>query len=316
MKPLRSSLAIILAAGLSANAQTTTATTDPVGFAVVEPAAGTVSISPGFVEAALFQGPSTASTSGNTFSGSFTPGSLAPTVQGYPSAYVQVTSSGDYQGFVFDIASVNAEGDIVSSDAVPVALNNQSVQIVVRPHFTLNKLISGATGLTDYADVATFINSDGSLKVCIYAEGSWLADDYITPIGDLPIYPGTGFTFTSSGAAKLTTIGSVQTSPVAVPLYAGVPNLVNQMNPGSAVKLQNLQIASVMTPYSDAFNNFSATGNMSIAGTYYSDGTQLLDSNYEALPENASDSVAANGAIAVTTSGDAVWKAPAPTIAP
>lgn len=315
MKYLRFSLAIIVAAGLSANAQTT-ATTSPVGFATISPAAGTVSICPGFVEAAVFQGNSTASTSANTFSGSFTPGSYAPTSQGYPTTYVQVISSNStYAGYIFDVASVNGQGAIVSSDPIPSGLNGQTVQIVVRPHLTLNKLIQGATGLADYSDAATFINANGSLTTCIYADGSWLADDYSTPIGDLPIYPGTGFTLTSSGAAKLTTVGSVQTAPVAVPLYAGTPNLVNQMNPGAAVKVQSLNIASVMAPYSDVFNSFSGTGNMAISGTYYSDGTDLLDSDYNPLPPNSSASVDANGAIAVTASSDTVWKAPAPTIA-
>jgi hypothetical protein len=70
-----------------------------------------------------------------------------------------------------------------------------------------------------------------------------------------------------------------------------------------------------MAPYSDAFNSFSTAGNMAIVSTYYSDGTDLLDSDYNPLPANSQDSVGANSAIAVSTSSDTIWKVPPPSIA-
>ena len=317
MKPLRLSLAIIFAAGFSANAQTT-ATTDPVGFAQVSAPSGSSLIVPGFVNAASFQGQSTVTVSGSsaTFSGSFTPGTMGPTTGDlpYPTTYVQVTS-GTYSGHVFDIDSVNAGGAIVASD-VPSALNGQTVSIVVRPHITLAALFQGATGVSDYSDAVTIANSDGSPTIRYYDGTQWVAADFSTPAGQTVIYPGQGFVFSASQTVSLTSIGSVQTVNTAVPLYAGVANMVGSQNPGASVKIQDLGLATTLVAYTDAINTFETDGNFGTGSVYYSDGTDMLDGSFSPLPPNSPDSVPANSGFAASVSSDTTWISPKPTIAP
>jgi len=316
MKPLRFSLAIIFAAGFSANAQTT-ATTDPVGFAQVSAPSGSSLIVPGFVNAASFQGQSTVTVSGSsaTFSGGFAPGTMGPTTGDlpYPTTYVQVTS-GAYTGYVFDIASVNGSGAIVASD-VPSALNGQTVSIVVRPHLTLTTLFQGATGISDYADAVTLTNPDGTKAIRYYDGTQWVADDFSTPAGQTVVYPGQGFVFSAAATVTLTTVGTVQTVNTAVPLYGGVVNFVGNQNPGASVKVQDLGLTQTLSPYADSISTFETTGNFGTASVYYSDGTDMLDAGFSPLPPNSPDSVAANSGIAANVSADAVWLSPKPVVA-
>jgi hypothetical protein len=270
------------------------------------------------VNSAIFTGQSTVTISGGSasFSGSFTQGTLGPTTAplSYPTTYVQVTS-GTYSGYVFDIDSVNSQGAIVASD-VPAALNGQTIQIRVMPHMTLTEVFTGATGLTPYADAFTLTNPDGSKAIRYWTGDGWVADDYSTPAGQTVIYPGQGFVFTASAAVTLVTSGAVQTVSTAVPLYAGIVNLVGAQNPGAATKIQSLNLASTLAPYADAISTYTTHGSLVTADVYYSDGVDMLNSSYAPLPPNSSDSVPAGSGIAANVGDEIVWLSPKPVVAP
>lgn len=316
MKLLHTSLlaAVVSTSFAVATSRAQTATTDPVGFAQVDAPSGTSLIVPGFVEASLFTGESIVS--GQTFAGSFTPGAWGPTTGDlpYPTHYVQVLS-GSLAGFVYDIDQVDAQGDIVCS-GVPAELSGQTVQIVVRPHITLDALFNGATGLTPFSDAVALNNADGTTSIRYFDGSSWVADDFSTPAGQTVVYPGQGFTLSAGSAVTLTTVGSVQTADTAVPLYAGVVNLVGVLNPGAATRVNDLGIASDLAPYTDAISTFQGDGNMGSSGVFYSDGATMLDDGFSPLPPDSAASVPANGGFAANVTSDAAWISPAPVIAP
>jgi hypothetical protein len=324
MKYLRFSLAFIFAAGLSANAQT--ATTEPVGYSTINPVGGATTIVPGFVNAAVFQGPSTAS--GNTLSGDFTPGSMAPTsfpapVMNFPTHYAQVigpTNSAQL-GYVFDVDSVNAQGAIVSSD-IPPAMDGQTVTIVVRPHVTLSSIGSSASGLAPYTDSASIFNPSfaGGSILCLYtgedSEGYWIDGNTGDRLGQLPIYPATGFVFNAQGGGTITTIGSVQTSKVAVPLYANKLNIAGPQQPSSADKISDLNLVDVLGgtgAYTDSYATFSTSGNMAQTATYLSDDTTMIDGN-TGVPVTTETTPLNAGAV-LNVSSDKIWLVPPPNIA-
>jgi hypothetical protein len=317
MNLLKSSLTIAALASFnlapSLMGQITSATTDPVGFAQVDAPAGTSLIVPGFVQASLFTGQS--AVTGQTFASDLTPGTLGPTTGdlSYPTHYVQVLS-GSQAGFVYDVTEVNAQGDIVCSD-VPAALDGQTVQIVVRPHTTLSSVFNGATGLTAFNDAVAINNADGTTSIRYFDGAGWVADDFSTPAGQTVVYPGQGFTLTAAGIVKLTTVGSVQTANTAVPLYAGVVNLVGVLNPGAPTLVSDLGISADLVPYTDAISTFEGDGNMGSSGVYYSDGSTMLDSGFSPLPPDSAAAVPANGGFAANVTADSAWIAPAPAIA-
>jgi hypothetical protein len=286
-----------------------TVSTPVVGFSKINLPAGSVAIAPSFVKAAVFSGTSTIN--GQVFSGSFS-STLNPTSfsdrQNYPTHYVEITS-GAYEGYSFDVDSAGAAG--ITSTGVPSALNGQSVNIVVRPHQTLNDLVQAQSGLADYSDAVSIQNSDGSTTTRFYAEGSWIAEDYSTPAGHTVIYPGTGLVF-SAGGATLTTSGQVKPTKTVIPLYSSAVNIVGPANPSSATLVNELGIAGALGAYSDGFNVFSSDGNLSTVATYFSDGSSILDSGYAPLDPSSSDSVESNSAVAVSVSQDSLWTVNSP----
>jgi hypothetical protein len=282
----------------------TTSYSDVVGYSKISLPAGSSAIAPGFVKAAVFSGSSTIT--GQAFSGSFA-SSLNPTSfsdrPNYPTHYVEITS-GAYEGYSFDVNAAGASG--IQTDGIPTALNGATVSVVIRPHVTLNDLVQGQVGLVDYSDAVNIINLDGTTTTRFYAEGSWLAEDFTTPAGHTVVYPGTGLVF-SAGGAQITTQGVVKPNKTVVPLSTVAVNIVGPSNPSSATLVNNLGIASSLSPYSDGFNVFSTDGNLSTVATFFSDGSGILDSGFAALDPAATDSVPSNSAIAVSVTADTAW---------
>ena len=289
-------------------AECQTVSTPIVGFSKVTAPAGTIVVVPSFVKPNLYQGTSTLS--GQVFScSSFTAGQLAPTTYtdgrpNYPTSYVEIVS-GPYEGTVMDIQS-NTTSSVTVTGA-PTILNGQSVSIAIRRHITLDDLVVGASGLQDYSDGATVFNSDGSSSIRYFASGSWVADDYSTPAGQTVVYPGQGLTLSSAGASLILN-GNVKTTKTLVPLYAGVINLVGPGNPSGNTNLENLNIASALDPYNDGINSFSANGEMTIAETYFSDGSGILDSSYSPIGSPAY--VGVNSGFVVSVGSSKYWTVP------
>lgn len=286
-----------------------TVSTPIVGFSKVSAPSGTIVVVPSFVKANRFQGSVTLSGQNFAVSG-FSANQLAPSSYtdgrpNYPRTYVEITS-GTYEGTVLDILS-NTSSSVTVSGA-PTELNGQSVNIAIRDHFTLDDLAQGQAGLVDYDSGVTLYNSDGTTSIRYYATGSWVADDYSTPAGNTIIYPGQGVTL-STAPATLTLSGSVKPTKTVVPLYAGgVVNLVGPGNPSGNDSLDAINIAASLAPYEDGINSFSSNGLMTIAETYYSNGTEILNSSYEPLPAPAY--VTSNSGFVVTVSSAKTWVLP------
>jgi hypothetical protein len=308
MKKLNISLVILALAAMVGHA--TTATSGIVGYSKITAPSGTVAIVPGFVKAAKFTG--TATVTGQSFGVSgFSAGVLNPSAHSdgrpnYPTHYIEITS-GTYEGYLFDILSNS--GTSVTAANVPSAINGQEVSVVVRPHVTLDDIAS--TSMADYSDAVNLINPDGSTTTRYYAAGSWIAEDYSTGAGHTVIYPGQAVLLSSAGVT-ITTIGDVKTTKTAVPLYAAAVNYVGPLSPGNDTSVNKLQIASSMVPYSDGFNQFASDGFMTTTGTYYSDGTDILDAGYSPLPSIATDSIEINTGFALSVQSDGYWIMPSP----
>jgi len=303
------SLLVALSSVANLFAQSTTVSTPIVGFSNINLPSGSAMVVPGFVKPAVYSGSS--AVSGQVFSvsglvsSSFNSSNYSDRPN-YPKYYVEITS-GPYEGYTFDIIS-NTTTSVSVSD-VPSAMSGLTVSMTIRPHFVLDDLVKNQSGLSDYSDAVNLSNPDGSVTTRFYASGSWLAEDFSTPAGHTVVYPGNGVVF-SSGGAKVTTSGNVKTTKTVVPLYSTTINYVGQMNPSGATKVTNLGIAGALSPYSDGMNAFSNDGSLTTVGTYYSDGSAILDAGYSPLAGNAADSVASNSGFAVSVGSSTVWTMP------
>lgn len=283
-----------------------TVSTPIVGFRKTSLPSGSVCVVPGFVKSPVYQGSSLITGQTLAVSG-LTAGSLNSSNfndrPNYPTHYVEIVA-GVYEGYTYDVASNTANQVTVSG--LPSSLNGQTVSIAIRRHVTLDDLAQGNNGLLDYSDAVNIMNSDGSSTTRIYVSGSWVAEDFSSPAGHTVIYPGNGVVF-SSGGATITTTGVVKSTKTAVPLYAAAVNYVGRQNPSGESKVVNLGIGTSLLPYSDGFNVPSFDGSMATVGTYYSDGSAMLDAGYSPLASNATDSVPADSGIQVSVGSDAVW---------
>jgi len=286
----------------------TTSYSDVVRYSKITAPGGTVIVVPTFVKASSFSGSSLVASDGFACS-SFTANQLAPNAgSAYPKAYVEITS-GAFEGYTFDVSSNTTSK--ISVSGIPADLVGTTVSIAVRNHLTLDDLAAGQSGLVDYDSGVTIYNPDGTASVRYFASPSWVADDYSTPAGDTVIYPGSGFTL-SSGGSSFTFTGVVKAGKTVIPLYAGAVNLVGPLNPSNAKLITEISIAPALDVYSDGINRFSNNGQMVIETTYYSDGTDVLDSGYAPFTPSASDSVNLNSGFVVSVSQNRRWTYPSP----
>jgi len=304
MKKLNVALAIFVTAVMAGNAQTNvTVTSDVVGYSKISAPSGTVIIVPTFVKPNLYAGSSVIAADGFNCT-AFSAGAQSPNSgSSYPKSYVEITS-GSYEGYTFDINSNTTTKLKVAG--IPAGLVGQTVTIAVRNHLTLDDLVSGQTGLVDYDSGVSIYNQNGTTSVRYFASPSWVAEDFSTPAGDTVIYPGSGFTL-SSGGASFTFAGVVKPTKTVVPLYTGAVNIVGPLNPSTPKFITQIGIASALDPYNDGINSFSTNGQMRINTTYYSDGTDILDSGFTTLAPTNSDYVPVNQGFVVTVSQNRNW---------
>lgn len=310
--------ALLLCGALSSQAQVTT---KPVGFSSVGAATGgTTLVVPTLCNATVFTGEAAISANGlnitPTLAPAWTLGAYAPTafVDGtpnYPRFYVEIIT-GSFEGLGFDVISNSATALTVGAGEVPAALLGQTVQVSIRPHLTLDNIVSAATGLTAYADSVSIFNSNGTQSTRYFDGTTWIAEDFATPAGHTVIYPGTGFAFSSSGSVTWTFVGDVKPTKTMINLYAGATNIVGPLSPAAASPLFGNSIAAALAPYADGFNVFSTNGQMTIVGTYYSDGASVLDASFTPLASNASDTFGLNRGAVVSVTTDTVWTVPSP----
>ena len=314
MKP-NFALSFLGAALLAVPAVFGQATSGVMGFSNLTCPAGTSIVVPTLVNASVFQGQATISSDGLTIapviapgwiSASFAKTSFASPTPNYPRYYAEVVS-GTQEGLVLDISTNSTTALTMINPVSPSSLRGTTVQIAVREHVTLDKVVQGSTGLSDLLDTVGVYNANGTQSIRLFNAGSWMTDDFTYQAGHTVIYPGVGFVLTNANTVTFTFMGEVKATKTQVPIYANVINVVGPLSPAAAQKFYNNTLASAMQPLLDGLNNFSGNGLMTITGTYYTDGTQMTDSSFNALSAGSSDSIPLNRGVVVSVTGDTVW---------
>jgi hypothetical protein len=217
---------------------------------------------------------------------------------------------------IIDIDSNSTTALSCQANEIPASIRGTTVQIVIRPHMTLDKLIEGATGLSAYQDAVSVYNGSSVPSVRYYdgdlTDGSnFLDDSFTSPAGHTVVYPGTGLVITVANPVTLTFLGGVKVTKTQVNLYANATNIIGPMNPASSTKLyDSTALAQAMTPYQDGFNNFSTDGHMIILQAYSSDGSVILDSSFNPLTLSSPDAIPLNRGIVLTVTTDSTWIVP------
>lgn len=297
MKLLRSSLAIFVAAGFSASAQTT-ATTDPVGFVSYTVNANSDQrLGLPMQQASVFQGTSS-NVSGTTVSAG---GITALSGQNF-----LVVTSGTANGKWEQITS-SATGSVTLSSSISGFTTGDSFEI--KPFWTLGTLFPGGSGVPASADVyspvgyvfllnpnavgvnisasAGYIYHDGSERTAGWYDGndpdSGLQDNVVvSPEVALTVRNGTG------SSTKVTYVGSVPTDKFALDIVrraAGEQDNVVYNKFPADVTLGSSGLAPVaVTPSPDVYSpgdvvflfNLNATGVNGAAnsGYIYHDGSE------------------------------------------
>ena len=259
--------------------QAHTVSTAPVGYRTNTIPAGNTAYAPSFVHADSF----VSNISSLTESGTNTIVTLSDATltasaynegSSYPAYYLEITQSGDKEGYVFDIISNTASSVTVSSLLSSGFSLAGTESVVIRKHMTVGDVFSGSTdSLTAYSDSVKFFNDDGSITT-LYWDGLQWTPDFSTNHSAKPVYPGEGFLTSFAGSVNLTVSGHVKTTKTRVPVYAGLVNLVGSMAPSdSDIDCFNCQ--STFQAYSDSLKVVSQDGNFSTQGTYYSDGSAM-----------------------------------------
>jgi hypothetical protein len=103
--------------------------------------------------------------------------------------------------------------------------------------------------------------------------------------------------------------GSVKTTKTQVILYANIVNVVGPLDPSSSTLFTGSAslAAALGDDFTGSLNNFSTNGQLSISGTYYSDGSQILDGSYSPLDPGALDAIPRNRGVIVSVIADRIW---------
>lgn len=301
-------LVAVLAVGGAENsiiAATSEATTMAVGYSRIDLPAGGRVVTPVFVKTSVYAG--NGIVSGKTIGTSgLTSHALDPTnfidCPNYPTHYLEITS-GTYTGCIYDISSNSAE-DVTLHD-LPAELNGQTVSFTIRSHVTLGDIAAGVSGLVDYADSLTLYESNNQLGSYYYISPGVVGGDYTTPADHVVVYPGTAVLFNNGGTASITFNGQVKTTPTVVKLYSG-DSLVGPLDPQGGAPLTSMNLAPAIEPYTGSGSILSTKGDLK-GDSFYSDGTSLLDGNYNPfLPVDAPLLLLGNGFI-INSGSDGFW---------
>ncbi len=203
--------------------------------------------------------------------------------------------SGTSAGLAIDVLSNTADTLKLSTTPAAAGLSSGMV-FVLRKHATLAGLLPDGGGFVAYNDTISLFGTGGSQSLYF-----WNATNWITAANadatDVIIRPGQGFVI-QVGVAKTLTIGKgevayVKTTPTKIQASSGTPNLVGALNPlGTSTTLGSLGITSSLQPFNDSVVMLNP-GSLAQSGTFLTDGTNLLDANFQnanntALPAGTS----------------------------
>jgi len=203
--------------------------------------------------------------------------------------------SGASAGLAIDVLSNTV--DTLKLNATPAAagLSNGMV-FVLRKHATLAGLLPDGGGFVAYNDTISLFGTGGSQSLYFWNATNWITASN-TDASEVIIRPGQGFVI-QVGVAKTLTIGKgevayVKTTPTKIQASSGTPNLVGALNPlGTSTTLGSLGITSSLQPFNDSVVMLNP-GSLAQTGTFLTDGTNLLDANFQnanntALPAGTS----------------------------
>lgn len=271
MKLLRSSLAILVAAGFSANAQTT-ATTDPVGFTTINVRGKTTSAKAFTMVVLPMERASafTGSCSGASFSldgnnrtvitfGSdlFTASQFTGTGNQH---YFRVTTGGNAGDF--STITANTANSITLADNLNAVLTT-ATSFEVNPYWTLGTAFPGGAGLqggtsANAADNITIYNSNFVGTVYFYSTSANQWRTGITGSDNVIIPPGTGVAIErkQSSAVAIVLPGSVPLGTSAVAVNGSTSGTATRNTlVGSAYPLASKRLADL-----GLYTGSSATG--------------------------------------------------------
>ena len=313
MKKLNVALAILVAAVMAGNAQTTVYS-DVVGYTKSSFPAGASAFGVGFVKPTTFQGVPTSLTSSTmTFSGANFVG-LGPTSDGLPKNYVEIID-GPLAGYNADIISHTPTVLTIAADFSSL---QASPTIVIREHIRASDVLMGNTSLADYTDTIALNNPDGSQSSLLRDSSSstgWI-DAGTFSAADLIIYPGQAFLLNTSGSGEFTYSGIVKKTPTAVPLYSASGNFVSYSNPSASPSLQGMNLGENFggsEEYVSTVGTFSTNGNFDQTAAYLWAGVGgggFIDPGTFEPPTGVT--VAGLSAVIVNVASDSVWIVPSP----
>jgi len=301
LKPLMplATLASLILAVSGLNAQTSTATTDVMGYSTVSLAPGGSALVPVFVNPSTYSASSTFDGSSHLSASGLTLGAFNP-VSGYPTYFVEICS-GLYTGNNYPVTSNTATTIAVSG--LPSDLG-ATVSIKVRPYTTLATLANASSGLSDYSDTLTLYQANDQIVSYVYALGGVLDGDG-NPASGVPISPGTGLIVNNASSTSVTFIGEVNTNKCVVPLNTGT-TLIGSLNPQGGQSVATLNLAPALAPYSDTASLVATNGSLSIT-SYLSDGSNLLDGDGNIVTSSNSPIVTAGNGFVVNAGQNALW---------
>lgn len=305
--PMHKSLSVLaISVGLLGvvSSQAQVVSTPIVGFANFNLSPGQYVFSPSFVKPPLYQGSATVSGQVLTATG-LNHSAILPTAftdgrPNYPTAYVEILS-GSYAGVAFDVSAATSSSVTAS---LPADLNGVAVSFVVRTHVTLADIIASDSGFAEYSDVISVYNSDGSISLRYLAGGVITTDDFSTPAGHTPIYPGTGVILNLGAPVVMKTNGQVKMTATKVPVYPSINNIIGTMNPSGGLRLTDSSFATSLAPYADSAVVYSNDGSFSLSSIIFSDGASVTDDNFNPFTSSTSPVIpSGTGAIINVASG-------------
>jgi hypothetical protein len=323
MKKLNITLAILVAAVMAGNAQTSV-TSEIVGYNKISAPLGSSFQSFNFVNQTQFSGP-VASVSGSTVTLTGLSGvsvnAWAPTdgipegeAANIPQYYLEVTS-GEFAGYNFDIVS-NTGSQLTLDPAPPAAVLGKTVEI--RRHVTLGQIASGSSGLTSNVDSATIFNSDGTQFDVSWDGLNWVDLNNFVYGDSYVIYPGTGFVLNTANQVSLNQMGMVKKSPTVVSVFNGAVNIVSTMNPqvGSSVTLGASNFGEYLIKNADSLSTFTTVaGQIQVqydALLWTEESGAGIWADLNTFTDATSNTIDASQPVVISVSADNIVKLPSP----
>lgn len=288
------------------------ATSGVVGFSTRAVPSGTNIVVPTLVNSSVFQGQVSISSDGLTATPTTSPGwalgaynatALSGTTN-YPTHYAEVVS-GIHEGLLLDIAS-NTTTALVLNGAAPVAVRGTTLQVALRPHVTLSKVVQGATGLSPDDDSVTIFNPQtGSRTAVTYVGDPDVFQVGGNPAGHFPVYPGTGIVFTTGAPVTFNFMGEVKPTKTMISLWTTGTNIVGPLNPASATVLFGNSLTGLLAPDDDSISVYSSNGQMTPT-IYSTDGT-VIQKGGVPLNVSSGDNIPLNSGAVITVSAPLTW---------